>query len=97
MAKPTEGYEWVEVESYIADRTSGLHGAVHIRPVPGGPYATDLRVAKSKVLVDTSRYPVGTRFRIWAKLTDREGEGEYLYTSWRWDYEVISKPEVASR
>ena|SRR5436190_9720655 len=97
MAKPTEGYDWVDVESYVADQTSGLHGEVHIRPITGGPFPTDLRVAKSKLLVDTTRYPVGTRFRIWAKLTDRKGGGEYLYTSWQWDYEVLSKPETARR
>jgi hypothetical protein len=36
------------------------------------------------------KYPVGTRFRIWAKLTDREGCGQFLYTSWRWKFEVLS-------
>lgn len=95
MAKPTEGYSWVEVESYKPTHTGGLHGKVHIRPVPGGPYPTNLHVECSKKM--SREHPVGTRFRIWAKLTDREGGGEFLYTSWRWDYEVISQPERASR
>lgn len=34
-------------------------------------------------------YPVGTRFRIRAKLTDKEGGRDFLYTHFRWKYEVI--------
>lgn len=81
MAMPQEGYSWVEVESYLADRTSGLHGQVHVRPVAGGQFSPALRVECSKSM--SRDYPVGTRFRIWAKLTDREGGGQFLYTSWR--------------
>lgn len=92
MAKD-EPYEWVEVESYRPVSTSGLHGKVHIRPVEGGPYPTSLHVQCSKKLSDPTIYPVGTVFRIMAKLTDREGGGEFLYSSWQWKYEVISKPE----
>lgn len=33
MGKPTEPYDLVWVESYEAERTSGLHGKVHIRPI----------------------------------------------------------------
>lgn len=88
MAMPQEGYSWVQVESYTADRTSGLHGTVHIRPVPGEQYPTNLRVECSKSM--SRDYPVGTRFRIWAKLTDKEGGRPFLYTSWRWKFEVLS-------
>ena len=74
MAK-AGAYEWVEVESYMPDRTSGLHGKVHIRPVAGGKFSPDLHVECSK-------------------LTDREGGGEFLYSYWGWDYEVVSRPDV---
>jgi hypothetical protein len=87
MAMPQEGYSWVQVESYIADRTSSLHGTVHIRPVPGEAFPTSLRVECSKSM--GRDYPVGTRFRIWAKLTDKEGGRPFLYTSWRWKFEVL--------
>ena len=92
MAKAGD-YEWVEVESYKPDRTGGLHGKVHIRPVAGGKYPTDLRVECSKEMSDTSRYKLGTIFRIKAKLTDREGGGKFLYSSWRWPFDVVSTPE----
>jgi hypothetical protein len=90
MAKPDEDYELVEVESYMPDRTSGLHGKVHIRPTPGQRFGTDLRVECSKALIDLTRYPLGTRFVINAKLTDREGGPPFLYSSWRWKYDVVS-------
>lgn len=91
MAKPDEDYEWVEVESFRPASTSGLHGPVHIRPVAGQKFSPTLHVQCSKRL--STDYPVGTRFRLLAKLTDREGEGEFLYSSWRWKFEVLSRPD----
>ena len=84
MAKHDD-YEWVEVESFIPGKT----GAAHIRPVAGQGYDTTLRVECSKAL--SRNYPVGTRFRIRAKLTDMQGT-PFLYSSWQWKYEVLSQP-----
>lgn len=80
-------YEMVFVESYIPDNSSGKHGKVHIRPVPGGKYSPSIAVECSKKL--SRDYPVGTKFALQVKLTDREGGGEYLYSSYRWRYEVL--------
>lgn len=55
----------------------------------------DLHVECSKGLSDTKRHPLGTVFRIKAKLTDREGGREFLYSYWGWDYEVVSRPHQA--
>lgn len=74
-------YQSVIVETYKADRTSGLHGPVHVRPVAGQGLATTLRVECSKKLIND--YPVGTKFKLRAKLTDREGSGEFIYSSYR--------------
>ncbi len=49
--------------------------------------STQLQVECAKKL--SRDYPVGTQFRIRAKLTDREGKGEYLYSSFRWPVVVI--------
>jgi hypothetical protein len=87
MAKPEEGYQWVEVESYKADRTGGLHGEIHVRPVAGGQFPSDLRVECSKKMARD--HPVGTRFRIKAKLTDLEGGGKFLYSYHGWKFDVI--------
>ena len=34
-------------------------------------------------------YPVGTRFRVYAKLTDKDGGTPFLHTNHAWDYEVL--------
>jgi len=86
MAK-NEAYEWIVVESYLPANTSGLHGPVHIRPVAGQAYPTTLHVECSKKL--SNDYPLGTRFRIRVKLTDRQGGGEFLYSYFGWHYEVL--------
>ncbi len=90
MAKPFEPYQLVEVESYLPAKTSGLHGNVHIRPCEGQEFPRNMHVECSKSL--SKNYPVGTRFRIRAKLTDREGEGDFLYSYFGWKYDVLSKP-----
>lgn len=91
MAKLDEQYEWVDVESYLPPRTSGRHGKVHVRPLPGQRFPVDLHVECGRAM--RKSYPVGTRFRILAKITDREGGGEFLYTSYRWAYEVLWRPD----
>jgi hypothetical protein len=87
MAKLLEKYGFVEVESYIPSQTSGLHGKVHIRPRAGQGYPTTMKVECAKKL--SNDFPVGTKFRIWAKLTDREGSGDYLYSHFGSNYDVI--------
>ncbi len=90
MSKANEVYQYVLVESYKPNSTSGLHGDVHIRPCAGQAYPTTLQVECSKDLV--RNYPVGTKFKIKAKLTDRLGSGDFLYSYFGWKYEVVSKP-----
>lgn len=82
-------YEYVVVESFRPASTSGLHGDVHIRPVAGGKFPVSLHVACSKRL--SRDYPVGTRFRLRIKLTNREDGGEYLYSHHTWPHEVFSQ------
>jgi len=82
-------YQLVIVESYEPPSTAGLHGPVHIRPVAGQGFPTDLHVECSKELSDLRKHKLGTRFRIKAKLTDREGGGEFLYSYFGWPVEVI--------
>lgn len=86
MAKANEPYRTVVVESYW-EGGSGLHGDVHIRPVSAEGFPLGMRVECSKEL--SRDYPVGTKFRIKAKLTDREEGGKFLYSSYKWDYVVV--------
>ena len=80
-------YHYIIVESYISKNTSGLHGEIHIRPIKGERFTQNLHVECSKAL--SKNYPVGTKFKIQVKLTDRENSGEYLYSHYNWKYEVI--------
>lgn len=88
LAKSSEPYGVVVVDSFKLPAASGLHGQVHIRPVAGQQLPTTLFVECSKKL--PKAYPVGTNFRIRAKLTDREGGGEYLCSFHGWAVEVLT-------
>lgn len=81
-------YEYIVVESFCPESTSGRHGPVHVRPAPGQKYPQTLFVECSRKLVRD--YPVGTRFKIKAKLTDMQGT-PFLYSYHGWAYEVVKK------
>jgi hypothetical protein len=73
VGKPEEPYYTIVVETYCISG-SGLHGDIHVRPVAGEQFPQTLHVRAPKVM--RRNYPVGTRFRIYAKLTDKEvGDG----------------------
>ena len=89
MAREAWAYRDVAVESFADPRS----GRVRIRPVPGQAYSSSLRVQCSRALGDPGRYPVGTRFLVSAKLTDRQGGEPFLYV-WHGDPVV---PMTAAR
>lgn len=90
MAQPFESYHWIVVESFEPGDTSGLHGNVHIRPAVGQMFNQSLHVRCPKAMTDTSRYKLGTKFRIRVKLTDKEGSRPFLHAPHQWEYEVVS-------
>ncbi|MGV7209885.1 hypothetical protein ACLB1G_18750 [Oxalobacteraceae bacterium A2-2] len=78
MARDIYAYREVAVHSVARG------GKVEIHPVPGQAYSPALRVQCSRALSDTQRYPLGTCFLLFAKLTDRLGGEQYLY-AWHGD------------
>ena len=86
MAKPWEQYQQVIIESYHEVK-SGKSSHIHARPISGQGYPTTIDVQCSRKMRES--HPIGTKFKVWAKLSDREGNGDHLYTSWQWPYEVI--------
>jgi len=90
MGQPFEAYHYIVVESFEPDSTSGLHGPVHIRAAAGQMFDQSLHVRCPKIMSDTSRYPLGTRFRLRVKLTDKEGSRDFLSAPHAWGYEVLS-------
>jgi hypothetical protein len=89
MARPNEPTVKVMVESYKAEHTSGMHGDIHVRPVDGQGYPTNINVRCPREM--KQNYPVGTRFWIQAKLTDREGGTDFLSTHHSWPWDVVDK------
>jgi hypothetical protein len=42
------------------------------------------------------RHPVGTKLKIQAKVTDKEGGTPFLYCHYSWPYKVLSDKEAAA-
>jgi hypothetical protein len=91
MAQPLETYHWIVVESFVPLSTSGLHGVVHIRPAPNEMFEQTLHVRCPKAMSDN--YPVGTRFRLRVKLTDKEGSRSFLHAPHQWPFHVLDDDE----
>jgi hypothetical protein len=92
MAREAWAYREVAVESFVDPRS----GRVAVRPVSGQAYATSLRVQCSRALADPERYPVGTRFLVSAKLTDRQGGAPFLYV-WHGDPVMVMSKAALTR
>lgn len=58
-------YRPLIVESFELASTAGHRDPVQIRPVPGQVYPPEMLLECSRRMVDTSRYPVGTKFKVW--------------------------------
>ncbi|HEY1082250.1 MAG TPA: hypothetical protein VGE29_08310 [Prosthecobacter sp.] len=80
------------VETYLPiGENSG--SKTRVRPLPGQWAHSGLKVECSKAMRE--RYPVGTKFRINARLIDREGT-PLLYSHYNADYKVVSEEEAAA-
>jgi hypothetical protein len=89
VGKPEEPYIRIVVETYY-ESGSGLHGDLHVRPIAGQGLSRDLRVRFPKAL--RRAHQVGTRFLVYAKLTDRLGGSDFVHTNHAWDVEVLGSP-----
>lgn len=80
-------YDTIDVESFTTHER-GKHGLVHIRPLPNqDPYTADLFVQCSKVL--STDFPVGTKFRIRAKIIYPANRRPFASSHYTWPFEVI--------
>lgn len=75
------------VETYEGSQ-HGRGKAIHVRPVEGEVFPVNMDVECSRSM--RKNHPVGTRFRIYAKETSREGGKPFLYSHLNWPYEVVS-------
>jgi hypothetical protein len=87
MAMPTEPYCTIVVETFRKSG-SGLHGDIHARCVDGQfPRSLHVRFPRAVRFA----HPVGTRFRVLAKLSDKEGGNQFLHTNHAWPYTVLNE------
>lgn len=89
-------YRTVIVESFVPVDRVGRRGEVHIRPIAGQVFATTLFVECSKRLMDATRYPLGTKFKLQAKLTDRQGGVPFLY-AYHGDPDIMVTDDEAAK
>lgn len=86
MSKPWESYHRIIVETYSAVKP-GKSSRIHVRPISGQLFPPTMDVECSREM--RKAHKVGTRFRIWAKESDREGGKPFVYTHFSWPYEVV--------
>lgn len=60
---------------------------IRVRPVAGQGLSKKMRVKCGKPF--RARYAIGTRFRMWAMVSDREGGTPFLYSPYGWMPEVL--------
>ncbi len=79
-------YRQVVIETYEG-ASRGHHGSIRARPITGEYYPTTMVVECSKSM--RTKHPVGSKFRIYAKEISRERSPTFLYTHFRWPYDVV--------
>lgn len=86
MAEPWSSYHKVIVETYNATQSSKA-ARVRVRPVAGQMFPESWDVECSKAM--RKNHPVGTKFEIRARETNREGGKPYLYSHHSWPYRIV--------
>jgi hypothetical protein len=84
-------YTDVLIQTYVNSGEASV-SSVRARPYPGQKFSTHMNVECSKRM--RAEYPVGSIFLVKAKLTDREGGGQFLYTHHSWSFRVLTEDEA---
>ena len=82
-----EEYDYIIVQSVLTNER-GKHGPVHIKPLSDQePYLETMFVQCSKVL--STDFPVGTKFRIKAKIVYPRDKRPFASSHYTWPFEVL--------
>lgn len=84
-------YRKVVVETY-QNTQGGSSKSVRARPVAGQGLSTGMNVECSSKM--RKGHPVGTKFLLEAKVTNREGGADFLYAHYNAPYEVLSDTQT---
>lgn len=82
-----DAYDFIVVESYLHSGGGSKH-SIRCRPIKGQGLPTHLNVECSSVM--RKSHPVGTQFRIRARVTNREGT-PFIYTYHNWPWAVVER------
>ena len=84
-------YKEVVIETY-PNTQGGSSKSIRARPVSGQGYDTSMNVECSASM--RKSHPIGTKFLLQAKLTNREGGPSFLYAHFESPYTVLSENEA---
>jgi hypothetical protein len=84
-------YQEIIVES-ISYFGGGSSSSIRVRPLSCQGFPDDVYVECSKEM--RTSHPVGTKFKLRAKVTTREGGKPFLYSSFQWNYNVVTNDEA---
>lgn len=79
-------YKEAIIETFI-NQGESTDAKIRARPVEGQGYDTNMRVECSRNM--RKNYPVGTKFKLLVKVTNRQGGKAFLYSPFNADYEVV--------
>lgn len=85
VTRPWSDYQQVVVETYYAG-SAGNKPRIRVRPILGQPFPPTMHVECSRSMREL--HPVGTRLRIYAKETNKEGGKPFLYSRYDWPIEL---------
>jgi hypothetical protein len=85
-------YRYVLIKTYEAVGEPSKN-AIRARVLAGQGLPETLHVECSTKMRQSQ--PPGTIFKIWARLKMSEERNAPLYTSWQWDYEVMTEQAAA--
>jgi hypothetical protein len=87
MLKPRPGYEIVVVETSTEGPSGGHRSPIRVLNVPDETFPEVMHVRfPTKV---REAHPIGTRFRVYARLVDDRDGRSFLHTNHNWPIEVL--------
>ena len=92
MALPDEPFFELLVETFDTGHVSGRHGTKHVRAVAGQNVDTNLVIECNREMRES--FPIGSKFLLTVKLSDRKGGGQYLKSPPPRTYSLVSEAQA---
>lgn len=83
-------YRDIIIETYLSTGERS-NSRIRAKPIDGQGLSTTLNVECSSKMRE--QYPIGTKIKVRAKITDREGT-HFIYTNYNWAHERMGDNQV---